>query len=76
MLRSKVPSLDERIKQIREECNAIIDKHAAEVAAETGNAVPVPSIRRDIELRARGCPCAQVMYVLHGENAREYLERA
>ncbi|RXH15148.1 hypothetical protein [Bradyrhizobium guangzhouense] len=67
--------LDDRIKQIRDECNAIIDKHAAEIAAQTGNVVPVPSIRRDIELRARGCPCAQAMYVLHGEKAHEHLER-
>ncbi|MET3156216.1 hypothetical protein ABIF34_003241 [Bradyrhizobium japonicum] len=65
--------LDERIKQIREECNAIIDRHAEAIAKESGGLVPAVTIRRDIELRARGCPCAQATYAMYGEKAREIL---
>jgi len=66
--------IEDRIKQIRAECDAIVAKHAAEVK-KTCEGVPLQVIRQEIELRARGCPCAQAMYVIYGKEAAKHLER-
>ncbi|QOZ34420.1 hypothetical protein [Bradyrhizobium sp. CCBAU 53421] len=62
--------LDERIIQIRKECDEIIDRHVEELRKEFEN-IPAPNLRQDIELRARGCPCAQAMHVM-GKTAELY----
>lgn len=62
--------LDERIIQIRKECDEIIDRHVEELRKEFEN-IPAPNLRRDIELQARGCPCAQAMHVM-GKMAELY----
>lgn len=60
---AKTTPLEERIIQIRKECDEIIDRHVEEIRKECVG-IPAPNIRRDIELQARGCPCAQAMHVM------------
>ncbi|MCP2219921.1 MULTISPECIES: hypothetical protein [Bradyrhizobium] len=66
---SKTP-LEERIIQIRKECDEIIDRHVAEIKKDC-DSIPVGVLRQDIEIRARGCPCAQAMHVM-GKTAELY----
>lgn len=60
---AKPQPLEEQIIQIRKECDEIIDRHVEEIRKECVG-IPAPNIRRDIELQARGCPCAQAMHVM------------
>jgi hypothetical protein len=52
--------LEDRIKQIRGEINAIIDARAEAVASESPG-VPLGVIRNLLTARAPACPCAQYL---------------
>ena len=54
------PPLEERIKQIRADIDAIIDARAAAVAKESPG-VPLGVIRNLLTARAPACPCAQYL---------------
>jgi hypothetical protein len=56
--------LDQRILQLRAECEAVISEHVEKLAKQYEGRVPFASIRQDIEVRARGNPFVQAMYVL------------
>ncbi|MEY9465829.1 hypothetical protein ABH973_006242 [Bradyrhizobium ottawaense] len=59
--------LDERIKAVRIEADAFIDKRAAEIA-KTCPGVPVETIRRSIT-RGISCACAAALLIAEQENA-------
>jgi hypothetical protein len=60
------PSIDDRIKQIRAEIEAIIDARV-EVVARASPGVPPGVIRNLLTARAPACPCTQYLE-LGGEN--------
>ncbi|MHC2241129.1 hypothetical protein [Bradyrhizobium elkanii] len=64
---AKPQSLEERIIQIRKECDEIIDRHVAEIR-KTCEGVPDGIIRREVEKKAWGCPCAQTMHLMGKAN--------
>ncbi len=65
MLKQK--TLTERIKQIQEECDALIDARVVELKKDFDN-IPLDWLRRDIELKALpGCPCKQALKLLEVE---------
>jgi len=55
-----VPTLEERIREIRAEIEAIIDTRAMAVTTESPG-VPVGVIRNLLTARAPACPCAQYL---------------
>jgi hypothetical protein len=55
-------SLEERIKQIRVEIDALIDAKAEAVAKESPG-VPLGVIRKLLTARAPACPCAQYLEI-------------
>lgn len=56
------PPLEQRIKQIRADIEAIIDARAAAVAKESPG-VPLGVIRNLLTARAPACPCAQYLEI-------------
>jgi hypothetical protein len=63
--------LEDRIKQIRADIDAIIDARAEAVARESPG-VPVGVIRNLLTARAPACPCAQYLELSgEGLQARE-----
>jgi hypothetical protein len=68
MAPQKQQQLDEKIRAIRAEADAFIDKRAAE-AAKDAPGVPVESIRRSIT-RGIGCACTAALLVIEQENAQ------
>lgn len=54
------PSLDDRIREIRAEIEAIIDTRVEAVAKESPG-VPQGVIRNLLTARAPACPCAQYL---------------
>jgi hypothetical protein len=56
------PMLEDRIKKIRDEINAIIDAKAAVIARESPG-VPIGVIRNLLTARAPACPCAQYLEI-------------
>lgn len=54
------PNLEQRIKAIRNEINAIIEAQAEMVARESPG-VPAGVIRNLLTARAPACPCAQYL---------------
>jgi hypothetical protein len=59
---TRPPMLEDRIKKIRDEINAIIDAKAAAVARESPG-VPIGVIRNLLTARAPACPCAQYLEI-------------
>ncbi|MFH1343612.1 MAG: hypothetical protein ABIL01_20765 [Pseudomonadota bacterium] len=57
---TRTPPLDERIRQIRAEIDAIIDARAEAVAKQSPG-VPLGVIRSLLTARAPACPCAQYL---------------
>jgi hypothetical protein len=57
---TRMPPLEDRIKQIRAEIDAIIDASAQAVAKESPG-VPLGVIRSLLTARAPACPCAQYL---------------
>jgi hypothetical protein len=55
--------LEERIKQLRAEIDAIVDAKAEAVAAQSPG-VPLEVIRNLLVARAPGCRCAQYLEVI------------
>jgi len=47
---------------MQDECNALIDRHVAELK-KVSEGVPDTVLRRMVENRAPGCPCQQARYV-------------
>jgi hypothetical protein len=60
------PSLEQRIKQVRTDIDAIIDARAQVVAKESPG-VPLGVIRNLLTARAPACPCAQYLQIADGE---------
>ena len=58
MKTARLPNLEERIRAIRGEIEAIIDEHAEAVARQSPG-VPAGVIRNLLTARAPACPCAQ-----------------
>lgn len=54
------PSLEERIQQVRQECEALLDQRAAELHREFSN-IPEPALRMQV---TRGCPCQSAIRLL------------
>ena len=57
---TRAATLEDRIKQIRAEIEAIIDTRAGTVAKENPG-VPAGVIRNLLTARAPACPCAQFL---------------
>jgi len=60
MKTTRVPTLEDRIKAIRAEIEAIVDARAELVAKESPG-VPPGVIRNLLTARAPACPCAQYL---------------
>jgi hypothetical protein len=60
MKQTLTPPLEDRIRQIRADIDAIIDARAEAVAKESPG-VPSSVIRNLLTARAPGCPCAQYL---------------
>jgi hypothetical protein len=60
MRNARAPNLEERIKKIRDEVNAIVDARAEAVAKENPG-VPTGVIRNLLTARAPACPCVQYL---------------
>jgi hypothetical protein len=58
----RTPALEDRIKEIRAEVDAIIDARAKTVAKESPG-VPTGVIRNLLTARAPACPCAQYLQI-------------
>jgi hypothetical protein len=65
---SRTPPLEERIRRIRAEIEAIIDAQAEAVAKQSPG-VPLGVIRSLLTARAPACPCAQYLEI--GGEAQE-----
>lgn len=63
---TRAPTLEDRIKQIRTEIEAIIDACAGTVAKENPG-VPAGVIRNLLTARAPACPCAQYLELDRGK---------
>jgi hypothetical protein len=57
---ASAPTLEQRIKQVRADINALIDARAQAVAEESPG-VPIGVIRNMLTARAPACPCAQYL---------------
>jgi hypothetical protein len=66
MAPNKTPSLEERIKAVCEEAEAIVEAKAVEIKKQF-DGLPITWIRRDLENRAGGCVCKQALAILSGE---------
>lgn len=60
MKTARAPNLEERIRAIRAEVNAIVEARAEAVAQESPG-VPTGVIRNLLTARAPACPCAQYL---------------
>ena len=60
MKQNRTPALEERIKQIRADIDAIITAKAEAVARESPG-VPLGVVRNLLTARAPACPCAQYL---------------
>ena len=58
----RTPPLEERIRQVRADIDAIIDARAEAVAGENPG-VPLGVIRGLLTARAPACPCAQYLQI-------------
>lgn len=58
----KPKPLPDRIKEIQAEAEAAIDATAAELKKQFPG-LPLAALRRDIELKAFGCPCKQALSI-------------
>ncbi len=63
---TRTPPLEDRIKQIRADVEAIIDARAETVAKENPG-VPVGVIRNLLTARAPACPCSQYIEIAGAE---------
>jgi hypothetical protein len=59
---TRPPMLEDRIRKLRGEINAIIDAKAEAVARESPG-VPLGVIRNLLTARAPACPCAQYLEI-------------
>jgi hypothetical protein len=59
---TRTPSLEDRIRQIRTDIDAIIDAKAETVAKQSPG-VPLGVIRNLLTARAPACPCAQYLEI-------------
>jgi hypothetical protein len=64
---TRTPPLEDRIRQIRADIDAIIDARALAVAKESPG-VPLGVIRNLLTARAPACPCGQYLEIA-GEGA-------
>ena len=59
---TNTPPLDDRIKQIRADIDAIVDAKAEAVAKDSPG-VPLGVIRNLLTARAPACPCSQYLEI-------------
>ena len=59
---TRTPPLEDRIRQIRTDIDAIIDARAQAVARESPG-VPLGVIRNLLTARAPACPCSQYLEI-------------
>lgn len=59
---NRTPTLEERIRGLRAEIDALIDTQAEAVARDSPG-VPLKVIRSLLTARAPGCPCAQYLEI-------------
>jgi hypothetical protein len=59
---TRTPPLEDRIRQIRADIDAIIDARAQAVARESPG-VPLGVIRNLLTARAPACPCSQYLEI-------------
>jgi hypothetical protein len=67
MKSTRTPPLEDRIRQIRTDIDAVIDARAQAVAKESPG-VPLGVIRNLLTARAPACPCGQYLEIT-GEGA-------
>jgi hypothetical protein len=60
MKTTRKPALEQRIKELRSDIDAIIDERARAVAKDTPG-VPLGVIKNLLTARAPACPCAQYL---------------
>jgi hypothetical protein len=60
---TRIPPLEDRIRQIRADIDAIIDARAEAVAKQSPG-VPLGVIRNLLTARAPACPCAQYLEII------------
>ena len=60
---NKTLPLEERIKSICEEAEAIVEAKAVELKKQY-EGLPITWIRRDLETRTGGCACKQALAIL------------
>jgi hypothetical protein len=65
---TRTPPLEQRIKQIRADIDAIIDARAEAVARESPG-VPLGVIRNLLTARAPACRCAQYLEIAGGDGS-------
>jgi cytidine deaminase len=66
MALNKTPPLEERIKSICAEAEAVVDARAAELK-KVYEGLPLTMLRRGLENKAPGCACRQALAILAGE---------
>ena len=62
----RMPTLEDRIKDIRDEIDAIVASRVEEIAKQSPG-VPAGVIRNLVIARAPGCSCAQYLELSRGE---------
>jgi hypothetical protein len=67
-----IPSLEERIKALHEEIEAVIEKHV-DISAASVTAIPRETLRRCLVARAGGCRCEEYRLIRKKEEAEEAL---
>ena len=63
---TRMPPLEQRIREIRADIDTIIDARVQSVASESPG-VPLGVIRNLLTARAPACPCAQYLSLNHKE---------
>ena len=72
MKAAAMPSLEERIKALHEEIDAVIEKHV-DISAANVTAIPRETLRRCLVGRAGGCWCEEYKLIRKKEEAEEAL---
>lgn len=64
---TSAPALEQRVKQLRADIDALIDARARVVARENPG-VPIGVVRNMLMARAPSCPCSQYLDLFAGPN--------
>jgi hypothetical protein len=72
MKAAAMPSLEERIKALHEEIDAVIERHV-DISAANVTAIPRETLRQCLVARAGGCSCEEYRLIRKKEEAEEAL---